>query len=199
MFHKKGVLKGVLCQSPFFNKVAGLRSATLFKKRLWQRCFPVNFVKFLRTPFLQNNSVRLPLSIEVNSNQLKYVPTMTITITWARLRTGTNMCSVSAVKTLEQPPRMLFIFFLDFEYCFWLQGMRLSILEYMTRCLRLIVSDRTEAKKVMWRGYIYWQETQMGYMFQASNAACHIVAMSHTHRLMKIKYEKLLSNYDDSN
>ena len=26
-------------------------SATLLKKRLWHRCFPVNFVKFLRTPF----------------------------------------------------------------------------------------------------------------------------------------------------
>ena len=25
--------------------------ATLFKKRLWHRCFPVNFVKFLRTTF----------------------------------------------------------------------------------------------------------------------------------------------------
>ena len=24
---------------------------TLLKKRLWHRCFPVNFVKFLRTPF----------------------------------------------------------------------------------------------------------------------------------------------------
>ena len=35
-----------LCQSLFFNKVAGLRCATLLKKRLWHRCFPVNFVKF---------------------------------------------------------------------------------------------------------------------------------------------------------
>ena len=26
---------------------------TLLKKRLWQRYFPVNFVKFLRIPFLQ--------------------------------------------------------------------------------------------------------------------------------------------------
>ena len=26
--------------------------ATLLKKRLWHRCFPVNFEKFLRTPFL---------------------------------------------------------------------------------------------------------------------------------------------------
>ena len=27
-----------------------LRSATLLKKRLWHRCFPRNFAKFLRTP-----------------------------------------------------------------------------------------------------------------------------------------------------
>ena len=40
-----------LCQSFFFNKVAGLRPATSLKKRLWHRCFPVNFVKFLRTTF----------------------------------------------------------------------------------------------------------------------------------------------------
>ena len=45
-----------LCQSLFFNKVLGLRPATLLKKRLWHMCFPVNFVKFLRTPFLQNTS-----------------------------------------------------------------------------------------------------------------------------------------------
>ena len=41
-----------LCQSLFFNKVAGLRPATLLKKRLRHRYFPVNFAKFLRTPFL---------------------------------------------------------------------------------------------------------------------------------------------------
>ena len=31
------------------------------KKRLWHRCFPVNFAKFLRAPFLQNTSGRLLL------------------------------------------------------------------------------------------------------------------------------------------
>ena len=41
-----------LHQSLFSNKVAGLRPAILLKKRLWHRCFPVNFEKFLRTPFL---------------------------------------------------------------------------------------------------------------------------------------------------
>ena len=37
------------------------RPATLLKKSLWHRCFPVNFAKFLRTPFLQNTSGRLLL------------------------------------------------------------------------------------------------------------------------------------------
>ena len=39
----------------------GNRPATSLKRRLWRRCFPVNFVKFLRTPFLQNTSRRLLL------------------------------------------------------------------------------------------------------------------------------------------
>ena len=30
--------------------------ATLLKKSLWHRCFPVNFAKFLRAPFLCNTS-----------------------------------------------------------------------------------------------------------------------------------------------
>ena len=70
MFCKKGVLKNFaefigkqLCQSPFFNKVAGLRPETLVRKRLLRRCFPVNFTKILRTSFLQNTFWRLLLVI----------------------------------------------------------------------------------------------------------------------------------------
>ena len=58
LFCKKGVLRNLskftgkhLCQSLFFNKVAGLRRATNIKKETLRRCFPVNFVKFLRTSF----------------------------------------------------------------------------------------------------------------------------------------------------
>ena len=40
-----------LCRSLFFNKVAGLRPETLLKKRLWHRCFPMNFAKVLGTAF----------------------------------------------------------------------------------------------------------------------------------------------------
>ena len=54
----KGVLRNFvkftgkhLCQSLFFNKVAGLRPAALLKKRLWHRYFLVNSEKFLRTSF----------------------------------------------------------------------------------------------------------------------------------------------------
>ena len=57
--NKTGVLRNFakftwkhLSQSLFFDKVADLRLATLLKKRLWHRCFPMHFVKFLRTPFL---------------------------------------------------------------------------------------------------------------------------------------------------
>ena len=38
----------------FFNKVSGLRPATLSKRKLWHRSFPVNFTKLLRTPFLED-------------------------------------------------------------------------------------------------------------------------------------------------
>ena len=55
---RSSIRKGVLL---FFNKVAALRPETLLKKRLWHMCFPVNFAKFLRAPFLQNISRRLLL------------------------------------------------------------------------------------------------------------------------------------------
>ena len=58
-YMKIGVLKNFAKFTPvpvFLNKVTGLRTETLIKKRLWHKCFPVNFAKFLRTPFLQNTS-----------------------------------------------------------------------------------------------------------------------------------------------
>ena len=68
---RKGVLRNFLtftgkhlCQNRFFNKVTP-QPATLLKKRLWHRCFPVNFAKFLGTPFLQNTSEWLLLQIHV--------------------------------------------------------------------------------------------------------------------------------------
>ena len=67
---KKGVLRNFpkftgkhLCNSLFFNKVADLSPATLLEKKLWNRCFPVNFRNLLEIPFLQNTSGRLLLDL----------------------------------------------------------------------------------------------------------------------------------------
>ena len=56
MLSEKGVLRNFvkftgkhLCQSLFLIK---FKACTFIKKRLWHRCFPVNFAKFLRTTFL---------------------------------------------------------------------------------------------------------------------------------------------------
>ena len=72
---KKGVIRNFakftgkyLRQSLFFNKVAGgpCNLVTLLKKRLWRRCFPVNFANFLRTLFLQNTFCKCPVLAKWN-------------------------------------------------------------------------------------------------------------------------------------
>ena len=47
----------------FLIRLNPLRTATLLKKRLWYRCFPVNFVTFLRTSFLTKHLRWLLLNI----------------------------------------------------------------------------------------------------------------------------------------
>ena len=72
MFCKKVVLKNFakltgkcFCYSLFFSNAASLRHATLSKRRLWHRCFPVNFAKFLRTPFFIEHIRELLLYISM--------------------------------------------------------------------------------------------------------------------------------------
>ena len=78
VFCKKVVLRNFakltgkhLCQRLFFNKTAGLRPATLFKKRLWQRCFLVNFANSLRTPFFTEHFRWLVLLLDEMQNTKK--------------------------------------------------------------------------------------------------------------------------------
>ena len=79
---RKGVLRNFtgkhLCQSLFFNKVAGLMQQV----RLWHRCFPVNFAKLLRAPFLQNTSRRQLLDDGDDSVLLDYDRFMWIEEMW---------------------------------------------------------------------------------------------------------------------
>ena len=62
VFREKGLLRYFaefiekhMYRVPFLIKLQAL------KKRPWYRCFPLNFAKFLRTPFLHNTSERLLL------------------------------------------------------------------------------------------------------------------------------------------
>ena len=57
---EKGVLESFV---KFTGKHLCLRPATSLKKRLCRRCFPVNFAKFSKAPFLQNTSGPLLLVI----------------------------------------------------------------------------------------------------------------------------------------
>ena len=43
-------------------QASGLRPETLLKKRLWHRCFSVNFAKFLKTSFLLTEHLRMTAS-----------------------------------------------------------------------------------------------------------------------------------------
>ena len=61
MFYKKAVHKNFAIfpekipgSESLFNKVKGLPACNFIKKRLQDRCFPVNTAKFLRTPILKN-------------------------------------------------------------------------------------------------------------------------------------------------
>ena len=93
------------------NKIVTFRSshqrcsaATLLKKRLWHRCFPLNFVKFLRTLILQNTFGRLLLyflkkiltlhSVEVSSSPNSTL--LFVIVFWGE----TNRSSLSQMKFL---------------------------------------------------------------------------------------------------
>ena len=56
------VIKGVLRNVANFTGNTCAR-VSLLKSRLWHRCVPVDFTKFLRTLFLQNNPWRLLLNL----------------------------------------------------------------------------------------------------------------------------------------
>ena len=76
-FVKKGVLTKVfakflgkhLHQRLYFNKVAGL--SCRLKKETQHKCFPVNLVKFLRTPFLQSTNRQLLLLLAFQRQPLE--------------------------------------------------------------------------------------------------------------------------------
>ena len=87
-----------------FNKVAGLRPATLLKKTLQHRCFPENFALFQRTLFLHNTSGRLllfscPIFLDFLTFFHRFCPRLQVLFS--------PICN--------QKPSMSFTFFYSFE------------------------------------------------------------------------------------
>ena len=92
-----------LCQSLFFNKV--LRNYAKFtKKHLCRKihwCFPENFTKFLRTPFLQNNSGRLLLyCLRKRNYRSSYTNKRVVghSTSGATIETNLKPCSISLME-----------------------------------------------------------------------------------------------------
>ena len=80
VFCKKGVLRNFVKftgkyrrQGLFFNKVAGLRPATLLKKELWHSCIPVNFAKISKSTFSAEHLRATASVLTMSLNKLKHL------------------------------------------------------------------------------------------------------------------------------
>ena len=86
VFSEKGVVKSFpkltgkhLCWSRYFHKVAGFWPVTLSKKRLQHRCFPINFMNFLRTPFFKEHLRWLLFGLEVKCQACNFSGVLSFT------------------------------------------------------------------------------------------------------------------------
>ena len=80
MYHKlKKVFRNIYRKTPVlespFNRLAGFKTCNFFNKRLQQRCFPVNIIKFLRTLISKKfcKQLLLPfllLTVNISSQEL---------------------------------------------------------------------------------------------------------------------------------
>ena len=82
MFCKKSVLRDFakftekhLCQSLFFNKVAGLspQACNFIKKETLARYFPVNFAKLIKTPFFIEHLWLLLLNLLYSLHDINFL------------------------------------------------------------------------------------------------------------------------------
>ena len=80
----------------------GLRPATLLKNRIWYRCFPVNFAKFLRTPFLQKTSGRLLLCFMALSDW-EFLPQRFKNICYWKIDCGKHYFYRNIVSNFREP------------------------------------------------------------------------------------------------
>ena len=95
-----------LCKSLLFNKFTGLRPATLLQKGLWHRRFPLNLLKFLRTPFLTEHfwttaSAEIAMAVEtmkITTSQLILLKVLSNSVTDNISIASTTTSSTSCIR-----------------------------------------------------------------------------------------------------
>ena len=90
-----------------FNKVVGLRPATLLKKRPWHRWFPVNFVRFLRTSFLTEHLRWLLLEACLYKQFLTHISPSGNTVGTALRPKSALLCKTTLCKLCKPPQSTL--------------------------------------------------------------------------------------------
>ena len=108
MFCKKGILKNFakltgkhLCLSLFLIKLHAWLAA-LLKKRLWYKCFSVNFAKLLRTPFFVQHLRWLLLSdIYHNNDQNNCKIDSSVTRNYSQTEAAIRRCSQKQLFSLS--------------------------------------------------------------------------------------------------
>ena len=167
MFCKKDILKNFaksrgkyLCHSLFFNKVTGW---ALFKKRVWHRCFPVNFAKFLRTPFHIEHLLWLLLILAWWETWGLVMRTMTILLTYFQNSNIEKRCNLQlfySSKVLIKTPgknNALTHFNKNCSYSVCLvklstSNLARSCISHQTNCLKIIwifgLNEKRERKNI---------------------------------------------------
>ena len=148
-----------------FSRDKNIRPATLLKKGLWHRCFPMNFAQFLRTPFLQNTSGRLLLS---EICRIKFVKHRTL-LTWKRLyekvhwfpydrKTGFYMISASVMKGLINVKNFSEVIFNNLYTKFFVRTLHFT-LELSSIYQGVVYTKRgSMAKQRFYPGRSFWLE-----------------------------------------
>ena len=122
----------------------------LYQKRLWRKCFPVNFVKFLRTSFSQNTFWRLLLPFFVKYKnayfeklRLRHMRRAIVRAQLLQLHIGPNL---DITKTLEKKkkycPQLHCLFHPSERTCFFFKS-KLQMVENSIKtikCLTLFFS-----------------------------------------------------------
>ena len=81
---------------------------SFIKKRLWERCFPVNFAKFLKAPFLKNTPGRMLLKSIRSDYFAVFLPVITIGVGF------TKSNQVTLQRRIMLQPQTWYIW--NFEY-----------------------------------------------------------------------------------